>query len=180
MNDIQSLDEILLLTLRHLMSVWHDKDTGIVACTIKDSYKITTATSIKKGSHWLHAERNAYNKFIKEFNAEPSSEAAFIITLSPCIKSLKYRSESSCIELIKRLKINRIHFGVLDTMHSPTIALYESLGLVATESQAPSLSKMCNKLMSLFARYDSRINHELPVIKKQLGNEFFLPINNKV
>jgi pyrimidine deaminase RibD-like protein len=172
MEDVATFDKYLFKTLHYLAEHWHDSETGIVACCLKDKQHVTFATSTKHGNHWKHAERNAYDKF-KRSHGEPSADAAFITTLSPCVKDLKYRREASCAELIKSLGVKRIHFGVLDTMHLADLSDYKALGFAPSLTAAPSLSAMCLKLMSLFSTYDSKINTELPSIKRSLGEGFF-------
>lgn len=171
-NDIDELDQYLYQTLVYLFKEWYKKDVGIVACCLKDGDKIVYATSRRQNEFWLHAERSAYLKFKEQFG-EPSKNAIFIITLSPCLKELKYRDETSCSELLKNLNITRVHFGVLDTFHTPTIEIYNSLGFSATLTKNKNQHKMCQKLMGMFSIYDSRINKELISIKKELGDNFF-------
>jgi pyrimidine deaminase RibD-like protein len=165
-------DKYLFKTLHYLAEHWHDSETGIVACCLKDKHHFTFATSTKHGNHWKHAERNAYDKF-KLSCGEPSADAAFITTLSPCVKDLKHRQEASCAELIKSLGVKHIHFGVLDTMHLAHLDDYKALGFIPSLTAVPSLSAMCLKLMNLFSTYDSKINTELPSIKRSLGDGFF-------
>lgn len=173
--DIDELDQYLYQTLLFLFKEWYKKDVGIVACCLKDEDKVMYATSKQQNESWLHAERNAYLKF-KEQYGEPSRNAAFIVTLSPCLKELKYRDEASCSELINNLGITRIHFGVLDTFHTPTIESYNIFGLTATLTKNKNLHEMCRKLMGMFSTYDSRINKELLSIKKDLEDHFFYPV----
>ncbi|EKD71857.1 MAG: hypothetical protein ACD_46C00083G0007 [uncultured bacterium] len=172
MKDTQELDNCLQQTIKYLMENWYKEETGIVACALKDSDKIVFATSSKNGKNWSHAERNAYNKF-KHLYGEPSEDAAFVITLSPCVEQLKYRSESSCAELIRLLGVRRMHFGVIDTLHVSSISSYAEMGFIATLTKNNRIALICDKLMSLFSRYDSRINSELLKIKKELGDGFF-------
>ncbi len=172
MEQITTLDDYLLKALHTLSKHWHERETGIVACCLKDKQKFTFATSTKHGHHWKHAESNAYDKF-KLIYGEPSQEAVFITTLSPCVKNLKHRHESSCTDLIKKLGVKRIHFGILDTMHLAELSEYETLGLMPSLTAQVSLHTMCQKLMNLFSIYDSKINTELPAIKHSLGKDFF-------
>lgn len=177
MKDIQILDNCLRETINYLIANWHNEDTGIVACALKDDDKIAFATSTRCRNNWLHAERNAYIKF-KDLYGEPTNNAAFVITLSPCKEQLKYRAESSCSELIKQLGVKRIHFGVLDTQHVSCISSYSDIGFMPTLTQDNAIKTICSNLMNLFAKYDARINTELPTIKKELGNSFFSSIYN--
>jgi pyrimidine deaminase RibD-like protein len=175
MKDIEKLDAYLLKTLNYLFKNWYKKEVGIVACCLKDGEKTAFATSAKNGINWLHAERNAYNKF-RYLHGKPSKDAVFIITLSPCVKGLKYRGESSCADLAKSLGINRIHFGALDTHHVPTLDGYTSLGFTASITKNPKIAEMCQNLMGMFSTYDARINSELLAIKESLGDSFFEPV----
>jgi len=177
---MSQLDQYLLKTLLYLFDNWFNPNTGIVACCIYDEDKVSFATSTRNGLNWLHAERNAYEKFVASYNCKPSSNATFIITLSPCVKDLKYRGESSCSELIQDLGVKRIHFGVLDDFHVPTLDEYTQLGFTATVTTEPHLAEMCQKLMSMFATYESRINSELLEIKIELSLEFFQPVWNVI
>ena len=172
MRDIKELDCYLTQTIEYLIKNWYNEETGIVACALIDDDKVIFATSSKNGDYWTHAERNAYTKF-KRLYGEPSSNATFIITLSPCIIPLKYRSESSCSQFITSFGINRIHFGVLDTLHAESISVYKEMGFIATFTENINNKKICSNLMALFAKYHSRINEQLPAIKKELGNSFF-------
>ncbi len=176
MENVIEFDNYLLQALNYLRERWYQEHTGIVVSALKDDARIVYATSSRNGKNWVHAERNSYNKFIKLFG-KPSANAAFIISLSPCIKNLKYREESSCFELIKNSGISRIHFGVLDTLHAPSLADYASAGLQPSLSKNSNISMMCENLMSLFERYESRINTNLLDIKNELGDPFFHPIN---
>lgn len=172
MKNITTFDNLLLKTIHHLFTNWNNEHVGIVACCLKDGDKETFATSTKNGKNWLHAERNVYEKFNSTYGT-PSENAAFIVTLSPCINPLKYRAEASCIELIKSIGIKRIHFGVLDTLHAKTLQDYSEKGFSASLTQDSNIEAICRKLMCLFDTYESRINSELSLIKKELGNTFF-------
>lgn len=172
MNEIQQLDLYLQQTINYLISNWYQEETGIVASALKDGNKIVFSTSSRNGNNWSHAERNAYNKFVRLYG-QPSRDAVFITTFSPCIEKLKYRAEPSCAELIKSLGIKRIHFGVLDTLHAATLDAYTGMGFVATIAENTELAAICKNLMSLFERYDSKINTELLKIKNELGDSIF-------
>lgn len=176
-NEINNYDSILLETLNHLREKWHNPETGIVACCLIDGDKKAFATSRKNGTFWTHAERNAYNEFLKKYNTNPSSAAVFVVTLSPCMNGLKHRQEDSCSDLLKQLSVKRAHFGVLDTMHAETLDAYRSIGLIPSLSHHDACKMMCHKLMGLFAKYDSRINYDLLGIKRELGEEFFNEID---
>ena len=176
MKEIRLLDQLLLKTLIYLFEKWYKPEVGIVACALKDGDNIVFATSTRNGNNWLHAERNAYEKFKSTYEISPSKNAFFVITLSPCITSLKYRNEASCSDLIRTLGIERVHFGVLDSMYVETIATYSKFGLTATLTKNQDIQRMCSKLMDMFSIYDSRINYELLTIKAELGNDFFSPI----
>lgn len=175
MRNIKELDYYLTQTIEYLIKNWYNEEAGIVACALIDDNKIVLATSSKDGDYWKHAERNAYTKF-KYLYGEPSSDATFIITLSPCIIPLKYRSESSCSEFIRNFGINRIHFGALDTLHAESISVYKEMGFIATLTENINNNKICTNLMALFAKYRSRINKQLSTIKQELGDSFFDPI----
>lgn len=176
-NEIELFDQLLLESLIYLQKHWYDENTGIVTCCLKDRSRKVFATSFKNDTHWLHAERNAYNKY-KVLYGNPSKDAVFIVSLSPCINDLKYRKESSCADLIKKIDVKRIHFGVLDTMHAASEKKYKDFGIIGTLSTNEEIKVMSEKLMSLFSIYDSRINSELLDIKRELGDEFFFPIRN--
>lgn len=172
MNDLTELDGFLSKTIEYLIQNWYQENTGIVACGIKDDEKFAFATSTKNGKNWLHAEQNAYTNF-RKLHGDPIKKATFVITLSPCIKNLKYRAEAPCVELIKKSGIRRIHFGVLDTLHAPSLTAYEAMGFISSVTQQHKLAIVCTNLMNLFATYDARINNELLTIKKSLGDSFF-------
>ncbi len=159
-------------TIKYLIQHWYDAQTGIVACAIIDGDRTVYAVSSQNGKHWIHAERNAYNRF-KSLYGNPGPNATFITTLSPCVSDLKRRSEPSCSDLIKKLGIKKMHFGVLDTFHVPSISSYKEMEFIPTVTQNEAMAKICKKLMGMFTEYDSRINTELPAIKKELGNSFF-------
>lgn len=178
MDDIAELDACLIQALKYLWENWYHEDTGIVVCALKDGNKVAFSTSTKNNKHWIHAENNAYYKFIQLFG-QPSPNAVFIISLSPCIEKLKYRAEPPCIELIKKSSISRIHFGTLDTMHAKSISNYTDAGFSTTLSKNPKIITVCNNLINLFKVYDSRINTELLIIKKELGDVFFSAIANE-
>lgn len=179
MDNMIELDNYLLQALNYLRERWYQEHIGIVVCALIDGDKTVYATSSRNGKNWVHAERNAYNKFIKLFG-QPSTNAAFIISLSPCIKHLKYRDEPSCSELIKNSGVSKIHFGVLDTLHASSLAEYSNAGLSPSLSKNSKIKMMCENLMSLFERYESRINTNLLDIKNELGDAFFHPINYEV
>ncbi len=174
-QSLDVLDTMLKETIFYLKNTWiNNPDTGIVACCLLDGDKKVFATSSRNGNYWRHAERNAYYQFKDEYG-EPSSDAVFIITLSPCIKNLKYRAEdeSCCSHLINDLGVKRIHFGVLDTLHAETLSTYSSLGFKPSLSQDHYCKTMCEKLMAIFSTYQSRINKDLLGIKQELGEAFF-------
>ncbi len=166
------MDQYLEKTIQHLAKHWFEADVGIVAAGLIDGANETYATSYRNGPVWYHAERNAYDLFQKKYG-EPSKNAVFVSTLSPCIDDLKYRKEYSCCTLISSLGIQKIYFGVLDTHHTPSLDTYKQLGFHPTLTQNEKLHAICKKLMQLFAQYESRINTDLIGIKKELGPLFF-------
>lgn len=174
------LDDVLLETLQFLKQNWLDPEVGIVACCLVDGAKKAFATSKKQGNYWTHAERNAYMNFKKVYGKEPSSSAIFVVTLSPCAASLKHRQEDSCSALLNQLNIKRVHFGVLDSMHAESLNSYSTIGLTPSLTVNSDCKVLCERLMSLFSKYDSRINSDLLGIKKELGDDFFNELNNTV
>lgn len=168
----ENLDRLLLETIGYLIDRWYERDVGIVASCLVDGDNKVFATSTRDGQNWKHAERNAYEAFRKVYG-EPSSDAVFVVTLSPCLKTLKYRGEPSCSQLMKELGVKRTHFGVLDDMHVNCPEDYAENALIATLTEDLRLADMCKKLMSMFAIYDSRINSDLLGIKLELGDQFF-------
>lgn len=170
---IREQDNILIETLKFLELNWLNENVGIVACCLVDGNKKVFATSSKHGVFWRHAERNAYQKFKDLYSVQPSHDALFVVTLSPCIKQLKYRHEDSCTTLMNQLGIKRVHFGVLDEMHATSCERYVHAGLIPSTSEDSWCIAMCEKLKDLFNIYDTRINSDLLGIKHELGNEFF-------
>jgi pyrimidine deaminase RibD-like protein len=171
MDQVDSLDACLLGSIKHLFENWYGETTGIVSCALKDDNQIVYATSIRKDNAWLHAERNTYLKF-KALHGEPSANAVFISTLSPCVKDFGHRADAACAELIKNLGVKRIHFGALDTSHVNSLAAYEQMGFVPSITKHGDISIVCNNLMNLFTRYGSRINKELLNIKQEIGYRY--------
>lgn len=169
---IKYFDNLLAQTLRHLYTHWYEENVGIVSCCLADGSNKAFATSTRDGKNWKHAERNAYEKF-QTLYGQPSSNSIFVVTLSPCLKNLKYREQSSCSELMKKIGIARTHFGVLDTMHVSCLEDYKNYGLQASVTKDASLASMCKNLMAIFSDYDSRINTDLLGIKEELGSNFF-------
>lgn len=173
--------EILLgETLEFLRKNWLNSDAGIVACCIADGEKKAFATSSRNIPFWRHAERNAYLEFKKRYASEPSASAIFVVTLSPCLSALKYRQEESCAALLQQLGIKRVHFGVLDKMHVDSLEQYYQLGLTPSLSEQVPYQSICEKLMGLFAQYNSRINSDLIGIKNELGSSFFRELDEKL
>ncbi|STX51581.1 Pyrimidine deaminase [Legionella busanensis] len=181
-QSLDVLDTILKETILYLKNTWiNNPDTGIVACCLLDGDKKVFATSSRNGNYWRHAERNAYYQFKKRYG-EPSRDAVFVITLSPCIKALKARAqdEAACANLINDLGVKRIHFGVLDTLHAETLSTYSSLGFKPSLSQDHYCKTMCEKLMAIFTTYQSRISKDLLGIKRELGEAFFNSTSQEV
>lgn len=178
-NKLHECDDILRETLEFLRKNWLNENTGIVACCLVDGDKKSFATSSKNQPFWKHAERNAYEEFKKQYDIEPSESAMFVVTLSPCVNNLKHRQEESCAHLMNQLGIKRIHFGVLDFMHADSLEIYRHAGLIPSLTGNTSYKMMCEKLMSLFSIYDSRINSDLIGIKNELGDHFFAELDNK-
>lgn len=63
---------------------------------------------------------------------------------------------------------------MLDTLHATSISVYEEMGFTPTLTQDTTMETMCRNLMGLFEKYHSRINTELPIIKKELGDSFLV------
>jgi pyrimidine deaminase RibD-like protein len=175
MHGLSALDTCLFSVLKHLRSCWHQPQTGIVACALVDGENTACAVSTRDGEYWQHAERLAYQQFINQFG-KPSKNAVFVVTLSPCIKPLKYRQLASCAEFIKSVGLQFVHTGIIDNLHASSLNTYAEAGLQVSLTRDPSLMQMCRRLMNLFAAYDARVNHELPVIKQELGDAFFEPL----
>lgn len=172
---IQYFDDLLKETLKYLYEHWYEENVGIVSCCLADKNNKAFATSTRDGKNWKHAERNAYEKY-QTLYGQPTSDSVFVVTLSPCLKNLKYRGQSSCSELMKKIGVARTHFGVLDTMHASSLADYKNYGIDASVTKNASLASMCENLMAIFSDYDSRINTDLLGIKKELGSNFFSKI----
>jgi hypothetical protein len=92
---------------------------------------------------------------------------------------LKHRQEESCTYLLNQLGVERVHFGVLDSMHVDSLDKYRQAGLMPSLTENISYKIMCEKLMALFSMHDSQINSDLIGIKNELGNSFFTELDNK-
>lgn len=170
---IELLDNCLFEALNYLKDQWYNNNVGIVACCLSDKDKkvFSTSTRIDNNQFWTHAERNAYNKFQSQYD-EPSKDAIFIVTLSPCIKALDRRKDNSCTDFMLEKNIKRVHFGVLDTFHVETIADYAKLGINASVTLNNDLAVKCKTLMNLFSKYKSRLSTDMLQVKIEQGSEF--------
>jgi pyrimidine deaminase RibD-like protein len=120
-----------------------------------------------------HAERNAYEQYIKKYAMPPTLNSIMVVTLSPCIKPLAFSHKGSCLQLLLENKINRVHIGALDTCHVSSIDEYQHAGLLTSITNNDHLSRICQRIYKIIASNGDISVNELQKIKKQLGDNVF-------
>lgn len=172
--EINKLDLHLYEVIKHMENLWFEPNVGIVACALIDlgDRKVFATSEKTEDGKWLHAERNALNKFESIYGA-PTKNAIFVTTLSPCDNFCSSRAGESCVNLILNSGISRVHFGSLEPHHNGSLDCYSNLGISSSLTKETNLLSICDNIANLFSIYGSKLNDELVAIKKQCGTDLF-------
>jgi pyrimidine deaminase RibD-like protein len=127
------------------------KRYGMVAAAVVDpSNNIVASTSSNEDGKWTHAERNAINKYNKQYGEIPKG-SIIITTLSPCnednTKMANERYGESCTDLINDAKIKYVYAGYND----PTQNDHREEFTVDVTSD-PEIQLICKKISNTFLK----------------------------
>jgi len=87
---------------------------GLVgACVIDPDNNMVAATSKHKGDKWSHAEREAMDKYERDYGEIPDG-SIIVTTLSPCNKRMNDRYSESCTDLINDSIVKKVYCGYMD------------------------------------------------------------------
>jgi pyrimidine deaminase RibD-like protein len=168
-NRVVNNDILLTRVIELLSREWMSKSVGLVCAGIFDGDNEMIAPSISpETGKWIHAERNALNKFIQQFGT-PSSSAVVVTTLSPCVVELKSRIGDSCTELLEITGLHTVHAGVLDSLQKDSLAIYRARSIEFSLTNDPLCKRVCERLLGMFETYGTRVNFELPLIKETIN-----------
>ena len=137
---------------------------GLVAASVVDGNRRVDATSSFNGK-WVHAERNAINKFIKQYG-KISDNAVIVTTLSPCVDPMSDRRGTSCSELISTTPIRRVYCGYRDPEHQE---LNNNLDISFTDNG--HITSMCKAFADTFQKEHLSESTSEPKLK-EVGNKF--------
>lgn len=131
-----------------------DNRYGLVAAAVIDGDRRVDATSSFNGK-WVHAERNALNKFKKQYG-DLSNAAVIVTTLSPCVEDMPDRQGISCSELIAQTPVRRVYCGYRDPEHEE---LHNDIDLSFTTNGA--IERMCQSFADTFQKENIKEDTEV-------------------
>jgi pyrimidine deaminase RibD-like protein len=119
-HNTPKLDRILSKLVKMVLD-GQEKDSdlyGMVAAAVVDpSNNIVASTSSNEDGKWTHAERNAINKYNKQYGEIPKG-SIIITTLSPCNEygtdMANEREGNSCTDLINNTNVHKVYAGYAD------------------------------------------------------------------
>jgi pyrimidine deaminase RibD-like protein len=112
-----NLDSILVELARLIVDSRRELGNAggdVGACVLTPTGNKVVGISIqKKDGSWMHAERVAIDKYLKQYGDIPA-DSILITTLSPCSEHMDDRHGSSCTDLIEHYNIKKVYCGYND------------------------------------------------------------------
>jgi pyrimidine deaminase RibD-like protein len=151
-HNTPKLDRILSKLVKMVLD-GQEKDSdlyGMVAAAVVDpSNNIVASTSSNEDGKWTHAERNAINKYNKQYGEIPKG-SIIITTLSPCNEyetdMADERAGASCTDLINTTNVHKVYAGYAD----PTQHDHSEQDFSVTVTDNKDIRNMCKRLADTF------------------------------
>ena len=151
-HNTPKLDRILSKLVKMVLD-GQEKDSdlyGMVAAAVVDpSNNIVASTSSNEDGKWTHAERNAINKYNKQYG-EISKGSIIITTLSPCNEygtdMADKREGNSCTDLINNTNVHKVYAGYAD----PSQHDHSEQDFTVTITDNKDIRNMCKRLADTF------------------------------
>jgi len=151
-HNTPKLDRILSKLVKMVLD-GQEKDSdlyGMVAAAVVDpSNNIVASTSSNEDGKWTHAERNAINKYNKQYGEIPKG-SIIITTLSPCNEygtdMADEREGNSCTDLINNTNVHKVYAGYAD----PSQHDHSEQDFSVTVTDNKDIRNMCKRLADTF------------------------------
>ena len=151
-HNTDKLDKILSKLLQMVLD-GQKKDSdrfGMVAAAVVDpNNNIVASTSSRKDGKWIHAERNAINKYNKQHGEIPKG-SIIITTLSPCNEygtdMADERAGNSCTDLINNTDVHKVYAGYSD----PSQHDHSEQDFTVTITNNKDIQEICKRLADTF------------------------------
>lgn len=152
-DNFDKLDKILieLCQLIHVGQKENPEYNGLVAaCVLDNDNNIVQSTSYEQDGKYVHAERAAINKYIKEIG--PLEGGSIIVTtLSPCSKEMGDRYSKSCTDLINSTPIKKVYCGYSDpTQDDSNDYLHKTFHVKVTRNK--EIQSICKSFADKFLK----------------------------
>jgi pyrimidine deaminase RibD-like protein/predicted nucleotidyltransferase len=151
-HNTPKLDRILSKLVKMVLD-GQEKDSdlyGMVAAAVVDpSNNIVASTSSNEDGKWTHAERNAINKYNKQYGEIPKG-SIIITTLSPCNEygtdMADEREGNSCTDLINNTNLHKVYAGYAD----PSQHDHSEQDFTVTITDNKDIRNKCQQLADTF------------------------------
>lgn len=160
-DDLKESEEIhsykrldgILNKLYDLVKKRQDRDSekygSVGACVLDPDNRIIAATSSLKEGKWVHAEKNAIDKYQEQYGSIPE-DSIIITTCSPCSEAMDDRFGSSCTDVINNSGIKKVYAGFMDPTQSE-----EQREFNIMETADSDIRQKCKELASEFLDLDN-------------------------
>ena len=118
---------------------------GMVAAAVLDSdQNLVASTSTSNGNKWIHAERNAIERYISKHGDIPEG-SIIVTTCSPCSETMADRYKESCTDFINQQGIKKVYAGYMDPTQDED---QREFNIIETENS--SIRELCKKFANTF------------------------------
>jgi len=166
-------DALLGVALARLKHAWLDQGVGLVSAALGlPDGAIYTATSFQsEPGKYVHAELATICLAERHSVADAIANSTMAITISPCVRASSTRVGISCVDLLKKYGIRRVHVGVIDPTQG-SLTSYQEIGLDLSVTEEKPMAKACEALLKVFEKYGNRVNTDIETVNNEIGIEF--------
>jgi|FreactcultureFD7_1027221.scaffolds.fasta_scaffold00621_19 pyrimidine deaminase RibD-like protein len=151
-HNYKKLDKILLKLAEMVIDEHHrdPKLDGLVGAAVLDpNNNIVTGISTKSDDKWVHAEREAINKYEAKYGTIPQG-SIIITTLSPCNDTMQDRYNESCTDLINDSPVKKVYCGYIDPTQKKNQRDFTQL-----ETNNKRIREICMKISDIFLKHET-------------------------
>ena len=125
-----------------------DFNGWVGAAVIDPQGQLATGTSYYYGNQWVHAERNAIDKYEQEYGELPKGSIV-VTTLSPCSDRMDDRYSKSCTDLLNSRHVKMAYCGYSDPSQENK---QDKFATIITDNS--KLKELCKQLADTFLKDD--------------------------
>ena len=168
-HNYKKLDKILLKLCEMVIEEHHDNPEmdGLVGAAVLDpKNNIVTGISTKSDDKWIHAEREALNKYEAKYGKVPEG-SIIVTTLSPCNDTMHDRYSESCTDLINASPVKKVYCGYTDPTQTKNQRKFTQL-----ETGNRKIREICMRISEIFLKNKNDFIKESPELDEMALQQF--------